>query len=294
STCPSLVRTSETVSDVWFTVASQASFGPRTKSTGERSSSAATPANCATNQQQTAIADTRLFRIRLLQQPRGSESGEGEMFIVVALVEQTDLTAGKDSEGGIGGGAFADQSCMGPGLTVVETRTDGDMIAALGNGGVAEKQNPVRVFLFRQPRISNEAGLADRFDESRIVVSRLPGRAAVFAERNSATGFAAIRAAVEHERAIGQLDDRALVHAKIGRAAELPCLAVIVGIDDVRAAGPVPVVLIVFVAVNAVIAGDDEAAFVFAASELNAVAWPGGIPVPVTLLGVSRNVAGLR
>src|SRR5262245_42384783 len=135
---PSLVRTSETVSDVWFTVASQASFGPKTSSTGERSSSAATATHCATNQKQTAIANTRLFRIRLLHQPCGSKSGEGEVFVVVALVEQTNLTAGKDRKGRVGGGAFADQSCMGPGLAVVEARADRDVVAAFGNGGVAE------------------------------------------------------------------------------------------------------------------------------------------------------------
>src|SRR5436190_10992252 len=183
---------------------------------------------------------------------------------------------------------------MRPGLAIVVAGADGNVIAAFGNGRITENEQAFAAIGASGPGIANETGLAHGFDEGGVVIRRLPRRPAVLAQRNAATGFAAIGAAVQHERALGQLDHGALVHAKIGGAAQLPGLAVVVGIDDVRAASLLPACLVVLITVDAMVAGNHEASFGFAACELDAVAGASGVPVPIGFLDVGGDVARLR
>src|SRR5690606_23748444 len=82
---------------------------------------------------------------------------------------------------------------------------------------------------------------------------------------------------VQQQAAVSQLNDFAFI-ALIGRcaSAELPRLAVVVGVNDVRVAD---------LARQLVVAGNDEAPLVLAAGELNASARAGGVPTPRLVLG---------
>ena len=69
--------------------------------------------------------------------------------------------------------------------------------------------------------------------------------------------MAAVGSHVQEEITIGQFDDRALIHKKVGAAADFPGLAMVIGIDDVRASGSISV----FDSYEAMIAGYDKTAF---------------------------------
>lgn len=85
------------------------------------------------------------------------------------------------------------------------------------------------------PAESANTGLADGFDEFLVMSLVLPRETAILAEADlSRPDTLVVVSHVEKKSVVGELDHFAFIYHGLGRnASEVPCLSVIVGIDDV-------------------------------------------------------------
>ncbi|MBA7683534.1 hypothetical protein ES703_91903 [subsurface metagenome] len=121
-----------------------------------------------------------------------------------------------------------------PGFSLVVADSDGHIasVAPFGVGGIG-KQQAVSVMV-RTESVSQEAGLADWFDENRVVSYVREGDSAVGAGCEGACGSGAVVVAhIYHKCAVGQFDDLTFVDLWADDAADSPGFAVVVADDNV-------------------------------------------------------------
>ena len=183
-------------------------------------------------------------------------------------------------ERGVGHLAALEDLAVVPGEAVVVGNADGAVGAGTGGVGVGEEQDAGARGALGGIRVgADDGGVVTRVGQVPVVAEGAPRLAAVVGDGFEALARGALRARVEQEASVGELDDLVFVRAALGGGSGLPGNAVIVGVDgDGHEGGGARV-------------GDgvllDEAPGVGAVAQLDALAGGGEAGEP--LAGVSRG-----
>ena len=169
------------------------------------------------------------------RQPFECHSHEGDLLVrrpISAFEEQSDRAVRQDDQARIGRRTLVHDTRHWPGRALVFAHANRHALPPRA-GRIAEQQ-PVAAVRGRR-RQAKEAGLGGRLDERAVRLRLRPRPTPVIARGDHPEVLRPGRMVthVQHQPPVGQLDDLALVGARVGAAADLPAAPAVVAEHDV-------------------------------------------------------------
>ena len=162
----------------------------------------------------------------------GVQSHELDVLVAAGLVQQAPGTVTEGVQRRVGHLAALEDLAVVPGEAVIVGDANRTVGAGAGGVGVGEEQDAGARGALGGIRVgAHDGGVVTRICQVPVVAEGAPGLAAVVGDGFEALAGGALRARVEEQATVGELDDLVLVGAALGGCAGLPGLPVVVGVD---------------------------------------------------------------